>query len=197
MKGILFNTQMVRAIDAGIKHQTRRKMKLPPIPVELVGLKLGEVEEKLKEHLKNKYTLLITREGSLFNYAVGEPDYKTGDILYIRETYANIQEDADGPPKYIYRATHTGERPKRWISPRFMPKKAARRFIKITSVTPELLTEISESDARAEGIEPREGRTAVQDFKLLWESIHGKRSFRKDVAVWRYEFEIISKPKSL
>lgn len=189
MKGILFRTKLVREIQADRKNQTRRPMKLPPKRLEFFTV------DEIEPFKKQGYAILITNHDSLEGCIVGEPEYKEGDICYVRETFAEIPSENGKESTYIYRSDHQGEPPQRWTPSLFMPKKAARIFLEITSVTPELLTEISEEDARAEGIEPREGRTAVQDFKLLWESIHGKRSFRKDVAVWRYEFKQISKPK--
>lgn len=134
--------------------------------------------------------------------------FKNGDVLYIRETHAfkkgaDIRETNVGtqfestlgaPPHYAYRASepHWGEftegalkgkRCFRWRSPRYMPRKAARVFVKINLLRVERLHQISHDDAIAEGFalpEQPEGRTVTQEFpspiygfRKAWDEING------------------------
>jgi hypothetical protein len=84
----------------------------------------------------------------------------------------------------------------------FMPRWASRILLEITRVRVQRLQDISEMDARAEGVDydPGEGGTfwvpdcgcasdsAVGAFRLLWESINGDGSWAADPWVWVVEF---------
>lgn len=95
--------------------------------------------------------------------------------------------------------------------PRFMPAWAVRTHLEITRVRVERLHEISEEDAKKEGVEavkygaetfwkaygknplPEGGelvatRTAAQSFRTLWSSINGPGSWDLNPYVWVIEF---------
>lgn len=153
MKSILFNTEMVRAILDGRKTMTRRVMKPQP---ESFG----------KAYI---YRGAICIKSALPRYS----PYRTGDILYVRETWCNYGElndndqVIDGTEEYYYRAD--GENPTPfncflvgdeyrdypvWRPSIHMPKEAARIFLRITDVRVERLQDITEMDAIQEGFEP-------------------------------------------
>lgn len=105
-------------------------------------------------------------------------------------------------PETIYRA----DRPNRsgpWISPIHMPRWASRITLEITDVRVERLQDISEDDAYAEGCRPvrpeimldglvvRTGRSAVEEFRLVWESINGPGSWDANPWVWVIEFKMV------
>lgn len=90
-----------------------------------------------------------------------------------------------------------------------MPRWASRITLEITSVRVERLQDISEADAKAEGIFPhvRGGwhwlkhdsgnpndwnqfgyKTAALAFQALWESINGPDSWAANPWVWAIEF---------
>lgn len=98
----------------------------------------------------------------------------------------------------------------------FMPKKAIRQRFEITSVTIERLHDITEEDAKMEGIIPlamssmqiltqgqryldytkepsmfNEGLRPLKSFKSLWTSINGADSWNENPYVWVIKFKKI------
>lgn len=149
-KPILFNTEMVQAILEGRKSKTRRILKRPFIEVNGDSCSLRETEEDdicFGANWKECLNVIIG------DYA----PYKPGDILYVRETWAEM------PYGYVYRAD--GEEPEgwdpddRWRPSIHMPKEAARIFLRVKNVEVERLqdsfshTEAAVLEFQAEGIE--------------------------------------------
>lgn len=184
-KPILLNTAMVRAILDGRKTQTRRVIK--PVAMEL------RYENGMPAR---------------------EPQYRIGDILYVRETWAisrrvllNVDPDSgarhwsswsdDNPERYLYRAGYTlmdDPGPVRWHPSIHMPKKAARIFLKVTNVRAERLRSITEKDAMAEGVSPEPPfsfpDTYCRGFQKLWDSLADESTnWYANPWVWVYEFE--------
>lgn len=95
----------------------------------------------------------------------------------------------------IYRADIEGTHapaPLRWLSPLYMPHWASRITLEV-----ERLQEITEEDARAEGvmslsnIHPIARPTSV--FQELWDQINGKRApWESNPWVWRMEFRMVT-----
>ena len=91
----------------------------------------------------------------------------------------------------------------RWRPSIHMPRWASRITLEITDVRVERLQDISEADAVAEGCKPirpelvldglivRLGRSAVEEFRLVWEQIHGGGSWEKNPFVWVVTFRRI------
>lgn len=203
MKPILFNTEMVQAILNGRKTMTRRVMKPQP---ESFG----------KAYI---YRGAICIESALPRYS----PYRTGDILYVRETWCNYGElndndqVIDGTEKYYYRAD--GENPTPfnyflvgdehreypvWRPAIHMPKEAARLFLRVTNVHVERLQNITISDIRAEGVVPNtitggQWQQWQRDFmKPVWDNTIKKTDrdmygWNANPWVWVIEFERISK----
>lgn len=85
----------------------------------------------------------------------------------------------------------------------FMPKWASRIWLEITGVRIERLQDITEDDAKAEGVEIRPSAgiasnvckgspgPAQFEYYALWESINGKGSWDLNPWVWVYEFRRI------
>ena len=149
-KPILFNRQMVRAILEGRKSKTRRIIKRPVIEKNGNACNLRETED---DDVVFGSTWEDCVDVIIGNYA----PYKPGDILYVRETWAEM------PYGYVYRAD--GEEPEgwgpddRWHPSIHMPKEAARIFLRVENVTVERLQDsFSQTEAMAlefqtEGIE--------------------------------------------
>ena len=100
-----------------------------------------------------------------------------------------------------------------WRPSIHMPRWASRITLEITDIRVERLQEISEDDAKAEGVEPwvigdgwREYglppdveaagthplRSARDSFASLWESINGPGSWKANPWVWVIEFRRVS-----
>lgn len=152
----------------------------------------------------------------------GQPD----DVLWVRENFAV----AGARTRYIADYDWTDEEKRlgetaKWKPSIYMPKDACRIFLKVVSVRVERLQDISEADAKAEGIcivdnEPvlynnylhntknamwpgygsiskTYGFTNPKDsFHSLWESINGIESWAINPWVWVVEFEKIEKPEN-
>ena len=127
-KPILFNTDMVRAIQNGTKTVTRRVIK-----------------PRYRENECGFFTANIA--GQLFLYYSDEEGeetrcvkaaYQVGDILYVRETWSPVSVN---PKRYLYK-THCPEAdnlPVKWHPSIHMPKEAARIFLRVTGVRVERL----------------------------------------------------------
>ena len=200
-KPILFSTEMVQAILAGRKTQTRRVIKIKSAPFSE-----NFTEAEWKNHLNSAGAKLL--------YG----GFEKGDILWVRETYGTT---AIGN---MYKASVCSpdmDKPlSGWKPSIFMPKEAARIFLKVTNVRVEKLQDISEEDAIAEGIAvsskvgsdghyyykdyndttdwPEVGwMHASTSFQTLWQSINAKKyPWESNPWVWVYDFERIEKPKN-
>jgi hypothetical protein len=176
---------MVKAILEGRKTQTRR-------PIKDTGLYAIDSKHHLNTE-KEKKALINTKS-----------PYKIGDILYVRETWQDlINNTGDGLDNY-YRADYDEEHQenlKPWKPSIHMPKEAARLFLKVIGVRVEIVNEISESDAVAEGIYglssklniPFNGQanTPKRVFKYLWDSIYNEKyPWSKKPFVFITDFEI-------
>jgi hypothetical protein len=155
---------------------------------------------------------------------------QVGDRLWVRETWA-VGKCADGfkPSQLAPRVWKVdnggiwlpadGTEPKTPISPRgktrpgiFMPRWASRLTLEVTAVRAERLQDISEEDARAEGVPWVTGHGHITPFELqcdpgysmylncregfevLWSTIHkpdGPHGWNKNPWVWAYTFRRI------
>lgn len=170
-RGILFNAAMVRAILDGSKTQTRRIVKPQPdyfaCGWPCVFGKECFMRNCIMSHKDNKHLT-----------ALKSPFGKTGDQLWVRETWRHtassldearaITEDVmsgsavDWRADYIDRLIKTGEFTRNtaevacdfetWKPSIHMPRWASRIQLEITSVRVERLNIISEEDAEKEGV---------------------------------------------
>lgn len=158
IKPILFNkqisTEMVRAILDGRKTCTRRLVK--PQPDEKHTFPLGFVTDSTEKKEVGCFGFGINEYGGSIQYAKSR--YQPGDILYVRETWCGLPVNEAGHMRghtiYYYKAD--GElRPKGWRGtwhpPRYMPKEAARIWLKVTDVRMERLQDIDEDGVWDEG----------------------------------------------
>lgn len=154
-KPILFSTEMVQAILSGRKMQTRRVLKLKT-PVDIAGV---EVDCYLRLDLipTNMQVFYANKKDKQINLYSGNEyaKYKPGDILWVRETFCDVSHNLENENCFLYKADFLGTTAElvKWKPSLFMPKEAARIFLKVTNVRCERLQDISEEDAIAEGID--------------------------------------------
>jgi hypothetical protein len=172
---ILFSAQMVLAILAGRKTQTRRIMKLPLKDPDF-GCELSGSE--------------TTIESAQRLCPYGKP----GDQLWVKE--ALQASDGDGSP-IQYQADGYIDFGSNWVWKRlrlpsmFCPRGMSRIKLEITSVRVQKLQDISERDCCAEGM----GSPITRDckkpkFQALWDSING--NWNENPWVWVVEFKTLT-----
>lgn len=202
-RSILFTGEMVRAILAGQKTQTRRVIKVDP----KWELDMFAFENPVGTEAFNA----MDTTGK--NLVVKCPYGKPGDRLWVRENWAvlrdedecSIQEitemNAAGPPSLFYcdTADHTAGR---WRPSIHMPRWASRLNLVITDVCVQRIQSIDYEDTRKEG-DPWWGRqwpTFAEEkadlaswYRNLWDKINAKRGFGWDANpwVWVVEFEVV------
>ena len=191
MKPIIFSTPMVRAILDGRKKCTRRVVK--PQPPQFV-----DYFEKRGDGFK-AYMV----PGEPCDYPLVKPKYQPGDVLWVRETWAKrIHSDN----RYYYKADNNlgaifNREDDKWRPSIFMPREAARLFLRVKNVRVERLQDITEEDAKAEGVICGQGQkrwTARSAFMDLWDRINGKKNpWESNPWVWVIEFEMINKPQQI
>lgn len=208
---ILFSGAMVWAILEGHKTMTRRVAKLPVTPDTASinpdgkdGWVLWAPQPVTDEMSKRMYP-----NGGGFKCPYGQP----GDRLWVRETWALVPRTAyagsdgvqqtlrpdDNHDAAIYRAGWDRVAPGHWRPSIFMPRWASRITLEVTGVRVERLQDISEADARSEGVARGRwtnlGTSAsseyVGSFAELWDTINGKRgySWESNPWVWVVEFK--------
>lgn len=196
-RGIIFNDEMVRAILDGRKTQTRRPLKWK----QTRFTEIGEREDG------SKWPWSEDAEHAC-DFWHPCPFGAVGERLWVREAFHN---GCDG---YSYRADFDwiGESRKnnsgflgchdRWTPSIHMPRQASRITLEITGVRVERLQDISEDDARAEGVQPLRGGywrhyqpgwtqhqlSARGSFVTLWNSLYGDESWQANPWVWVIEF---------
>lgn len=170
-KGILMNGAMVRAIMAGKKTQTRRIMrnqprngirKCPWYPSGLEDMHGYQVKKLYwpGDHLYVRETWMIAGfyKGEANRPVIWIPDdqycgYREPDHWYGYVYRADGGLDVSGPDGYEER--ENGDARSYWSPSIHMPKSAARIWLEVVCVWPEIVENISEADARAEGFDSK------------------------------------------
>lgn len=215
---ILFQGAMVRAILDGSKTQTRRPLYVLTKNIDRACFdrryppSYGDGEWP-NVPLNHAWTLSSWRHAQL------------GDRLWVREAWRvgakfDRTKPSDIPERscsVLYGAGGSaantsdgwrlddawpGDCPVPWAGKlrpsMFMPRWASRITLEITGMHVERLQDISEADAKAEGVDEWargamsfDGQCnypADEKFRLLWESINGRESWAADPWVWAVEF---------
>lgn len=226
---ILYSTPMVQAILLDKKSATRRTKGLEGInksPEKFMydGLALP-CPVPLRDENHHWFNILDDDGKDTGNYQTVKCPYgQVGDVLWVRETFLNISEFKEAPlfsnvlGDFVYKADTDFIGCNQWKPSIHMPKKAARIFLEIQSITIERLQEITEIGAIAEGIEQvgvnmmdhplykiynnlhpdRDGIIYPKvSFCSLWESINGVDSWELNPWVWVIEFEKTEKPQNI
>ncbi len=205
---ILFKGEMVRAILDGRKTQTRRVIKDPVWEED--GEQLPDGTGSLGWELRNKC-----------------PYGRRGDHLWVRETWAVYVGEKlyTGPLKKLKGRSGIsislredqdtdGQQQTKWRPSIHLARRHSRRTLKVTGVRVERVQDISEADAKAEGIVPfdkigpeqrlsdcmKNDRTQATHphtiaFASLWDGINYDRGFGwiDNPWVWVVDFKWLSK----
>lgn len=201
---VLFSAPMVRALLAGAKTQTRRRL--------LSETALGR--ECLLGPRKGRYARIYflpeDRDEAVHCCPLGN----VGDELWVRESIrlSHLQRsfNPSGSVRSYYEADKSLTRADAWPWKRdflpsiHCPRGLSRIQLSIVEVRIERLQAISAADCLAEGIEDLDGGWAlyggerrrtfdpVLSFKSLWQSINGADSWEANPWVWALTFQRLS-----
>lgn len=205
---ILFNTEMVQAILDGRKSCSRR------INKDANDYAVPDMD--FYDSDKRTY--------AVHNYSDKEHTDKLsiaertcpicpGDILYVRETWHKyIKRVGDGKNCHLtefygYKASvaNSEDANEPWKHSIYMPKEAARIWLKVTDVRVERLQEIASEQISREGVEVEyphvlNGEEKRYAFSTLWNSTIKKTDLDRygwdaNPFVWVIEFERCEKPE--
>jgi hypothetical protein len=194
---ILFSGPMVSALLAGTKTQTRRVMKRQKqydfTDYTLFGQRGHPDDEAARRGGWVESWVAIEHAP---DWPDGKEDQcrcpyasRRGDQLWVREAWnTHACFDAIPPRDLTTRSIHyaadgaidTGK----YRPPMFMPRWASRIQLEVTGLRVERLQEISEADARAEGVTPNDAYAGPERDRLkgwrtafhsLWDSINGEK----------------------
>jgi hypothetical protein len=194
---------MVRALLDGRKTQTRRVLKLDPAPVEYDGMWMWGNG---------------IRWGAVTNPTYPPLPHAPGDRLWVKEAHY-LTDDGDGEyAVYAEDQTSVAEHLEsmarlqrshpqvNWskhlrLRPSIhMPRWASRITLTVTDVRVQRLQDISEDDAKAEGVRPAfsypgwDAVSSVPKYRWglheIWNSLHGPDAWDANPWVWVKTFTV-------
>lgn len=154
---ISFNTEMMKALLAGTKTQTRRPLKQDGFVRDGKLMFVYSSEDPrigTQAFFTTKQAGRLT--GSQCKYG------SAGDILWVKEAFAVVNGS------YVYRADYAGTESLRWFPAGVMPFAALRIRLEITKISVERIRDITPDEVRAEGIASGD----VQEFSRSWNSCY-------------------------
>lgn len=213
MKPILFSTEMIKALMNGTKTQTRRVAKVPETAYcKQGGLVWYDPEQNQETKRCPRYQpgdILWVRETWAQSNRSMWPDsilYQSGDIWTLYKAGFALYYDRHEVCKLHNEREYPSGKQITWRPSIFMPRAVARIFLRVTGVRAERVQDISEDDARAEGISENEilslGCTPNDPYRCaysgLWDSINFKRGYGWDTNpwCWVYDFEQIDEKEA-
>lgn len=177
------------AIRAGIKTQTRRIIKPQPYQDEN-GHWFFDIEGFSSNHVPD-YMLHRCNYGQ-----AGQVRYLREPLIKGADGLAHFRDD-DGLCLDEFGGAFLWRWQKDTLPQIFMPKTVARTFVQLDAIRGERLWEISESDAKAEGVagwhDTINGTVYKPEFQMLWEQINAARgySWTENWWLWVLVFETI------
>jgi hypothetical protein len=197
---ILFSSEMVNAVLAERKTQTRRVIK----PLLRYHPNLGHFWKK------DKSLSWMSKTEVAKNLVTRCPYGQPGDRLWVKETWKAEELVLNGLDGIRYRADdcfrpieNNQAAAELWVVAKregqpwrpsiYMPRWASRITLEIISVRVEKVQEISEKDAEAEGIHLlglpeieryNHPRKHIAAFREIWNLINAKRGYGWDVNPW-------------
>jgi hypothetical protein len=215
---MIYSAPMVRALQAGIKTQTRRI--ITPGNSLFNGGKWSALHKRQEWDWKGAWVdggpSPMGNPGPYLKlpWKAGDDDFadtvhriypviQPGDRLWVKEAVAWVSGWG-----WRYRADNDDLSEKReqgevgrWRSPIHMPRWASRLTLTATDVRPQRLSEISLGDCYAEGCTV--GKTEADasalpvgwtgpwyEYRALWNSIHGPDAWARNDWVWAYSFSV-------
>jgi len=182
---ILFQSEMVQAILERRKTQTRRVVK--GIALEWLAPEMFTPE--FVANPENKMCPYGQIGDRLWVRETWKPKYVKGGLSGFQIQYPNVHPwfyAADGETEKGYGG---------WKPSIHMLRAACRILLEITNIRVERLQDISEEDAKAEGVSLPDTLFASSNldyricFKTLWQSINGPESWEANPWVWAIEFK--------
>lgn len=203
---ILFTADMVKAIVAGRKTQTRRKIKLRD----------GSLpdDESISTHLDGSFDKVMDFSKTFPYWQELKCPYgQPGDRLWVRETWkwegdggaafylAGVPEYRAGRLtgqwlEWPYQTPYTAEPnlTTPWHPSIHMPRAASRITLEITHIRAQRLHDMTEADAYNEGFEwvGHGDISTCHQFQEIWEKINGPHSWEQNPWVWAITFRVLS-----
>jgi hypothetical protein len=123
-----------------------------------------------------------------------EPPDEQFERLWIQSTDDAIKAGLEADENGEYGWTR-GNAPTRWRPSIFLPRWASRLTLGVTEIQIERLQEITEEDAKAEGVDAwhdtAHGTVYRPEFQMLWDRINGKRApWASNPWVWVVGFDL-------
>jgi len=202
-KPMLFSTDMVKAILNGTKTQTRRIVKYNK-KIESPNIGFSVFSED------NEFEVRGVHENGQFGSSFFKKPINKGDIIWVRETFAEYQTGIIYKADEKYNGIVDNDICK-WKPSLFMKKEVCRLFLEVTNIRIEKLNIISDSDSIEEGIEfsnefgyklyskkPFFSKhlSASDSYMSLWELINGQGSWKENPFVWVYTFKVVGRPQN-
>ncbi|MBA7499230.1 hypothetical protein ES704_01970 [subsurface metagenome] len=169
---IIFSTDMVKAILDDRKTQTRRIIKWD---IKLLATYPDRVEA---HYIKNGIPTFCN------DFLLHCPYGQVSNGLWVRETWQHIKAGI------AYKASWNNKPDWKWRSPLFMPRWASRITLEVTEVRVERVQGITPEDCILEGLDKAEylkdiwKRTALTEFRIIWDSLNAKRGYGWDSNPW-------------
>lgn len=230
---ILFSTPMVQAILYGRKTMTRRIVKPQPRKLQpgMIPAPIAIHPDDYEWPNRGSFqcTTVSCKKNGPDNWIEENSKWKVGDVLWVRESgwvdnnympslndpHLFWKADYDNYPEWqkVLIRDHTDKFPSI-----HMYKVFSRIWLEVTNIRVERLHDISEEDAKAEGVQrdtilhhvrykdyyaDASGyghpdvdfptvSTAIESFISLWFKINGEESWNANPWVWVIEFKVLS-----
>lgn len=194
---MIFNTEMVRALLDGRKTVTRRPTKKNVTYSDNGGFCCDGY----------MFGIGFTDKDTMKNFVSSKHSpCKVGDLIWVRETFCH-GPCGNAPELTVYKSGYPqaelnryesfmSESEIRWTPSIHMPRWASRLTLRVTDVRIERVQDITEEQAKAEGVSPvvsqwETPESFVAGFAKIWNSIYS--NWNENPYVWVIEFEVIHK----
>lgn len=181
LKSIYLAAEDVRNVLDGQKSSFRYPIKpQPPLYENGEPIGIGIPDNSSQIRLESK--------ASMWTYS---KPYKIGEIIFVKETWADhwlpdgfckdrYVYKADGIPQTGYYGCDKQSKVNTWMSPIYMPREAARIFLRVTDIKVERLQDMRLKDFLSEGI------SIISKFEILTEASMREQFIRKWNKIYAY-----------